>query len=341
MTRAGSLRSGTPAAQRPYTYNALGQRMKLTVGTAVTRYVYDGDRVLEETNDAGTVQARYTTAAGSYYAPLLHIWRVSDSLSRFPVYDLTGSARGLLDAAGGVTDTYTLEAFGKQRAGTGSTPNPYRFGGAWGYINGGSGLQQLGARFYWPDIGRFVSQDPMGDGMNWYRYAAGNPVVWIDPSGLVDWGRVARWIDCYASLAEQGALAWFDGVIPFGDPLANRLGLYDPSDPAFQFGRMMGGVSRDEMIAASGAANLTEWLSNWRMYEYGQRALPNEVYRQVAHLNPVARGIRLTEMFPGGAPDPGLLTYIKIGLTTGPTPPGGPIYAGLVHGGDRLASGRW
>lgn len=122
-----------------FVYSALGQRMKLTVSGVVTRYVYDGDpsaslgagRVLEETSDGGTVQARYTTAAGSYYAPLLHLWRVTGSLSRFPMYDLTGSARGLLDAAGAVTDTQTLEAFGKQRASAGTTPNPYRFGRAW------------------------------------------------------------------------------------------------------------------------------------------------------------------------------------------------------------------
>lgn len=55
-----------------------------------------------------------------------------------------------------------------------------------GYITDtpGSGLQQLGARFYWPEIGRFVSQDPIGDGMNWYAYAKNNPVVFIDPEGL-------------------------------------------------------------------------------------------------------------------------------------------------------------
>ncbi|MFB3882066.1 MAG: hypothetical protein ACE149_12435 [Armatimonadota bacterium] len=55
-----------------------------------------------------------------------------------------------------MTDTYSLELFGKPVSTTGTTPNPHRFGGAWGYINGGSGqagvsgLQQLGARFYWP-----------------------------------------------------------------------------------------------------------------------------------------------------------------------------------------------
>ncbi|MFB3883453.1 MAG: RHS repeat-associated core domain-containing protein [Armatimonadota bacterium] len=88
-------------------------------------------------------------------------------------------------AAGAVTDTYSLELFRKQRSSSGTTPNPYRFGGAWGYINGGSGLQQLGARFYWPDVGRFIQQDPIGEGMNWYGYARGNPVVASDPEGTV------------------------------------------------------------------------------------------------------------------------------------------------------------
>ncbi|MFB3883451.1 MAG: RHS repeat-associated core domain-containing protein [Armatimonadota bacterium] len=78
-----------------------------------------------------------------------------------------------------------IDTFGVARSSTGGTPNRYRFGGAWGYMNGVSGLQQLGARYYWPEIGRFISQDPIGDGMNWYGYAEGNPVVWVDPTGLI------------------------------------------------------------------------------------------------------------------------------------------------------------
>ena len=47
-----------------------------------------------------------------------------------------------------------------------------------------SGLLQLGARFYSPQIGRFIQQDPTGSGINWYTYAGNNPVVFIDPDGL-------------------------------------------------------------------------------------------------------------------------------------------------------------
>ena len=138
--------------------------------------------MLEETNDSGTVQSRYTTASPSYFSPLLHMWRTS-STSRFPLYDMTGSARELVDASGTVTDTYTLDAFGRQISSTGSTTNPYKYDAAWGYITDPSGFQQLGARFYWPEVGRFVQQDPIGSGMNWYAYVGGNPVVFVDPPG--------------------------------------------------------------------------------------------------------------------------------------------------------------
>jgi hypothetical protein len=37
-------------------------------------------------------------------------------------------------------------------------------------------------------VGRFIQQDPAGDGMNWYAYAGNNPVAWVDPEGLAyDW----------------------------------------------------------------------------------------------------------------------------------------------------------
>jgi RHS repeat-associated protein len=68
---------------------------------------------------------------------------------------------------------------------SGSTTNPYRYGAAWGYMTNPSGLLQLGARFYWPEIGRFIQQDPLGDLQNAYLYAGDNPVVSIDPAGLM------------------------------------------------------------------------------------------------------------------------------------------------------------
>ena len=43
------------------------------------------------------------------------------------------------------------------------------------------------ARYYHSELGRFVSRDPVGydaGDMNLYRYVYGNPVIFVDPSGL-------------------------------------------------------------------------------------------------------------------------------------------------------------
>ncbi|WP_068639417.1 RHS repeat-associated core domain-containing protein [Thauera butanivorans] len=53
------------------------------------------------------------------------------------------------------------------------------------YYDEETGLHYNRFRYYDPDIGRFVSQDPIGlaGGVNTYQYAP-NPVTWIDPLGL-------------------------------------------------------------------------------------------------------------------------------------------------------------
>ena len=39
-------------------------------------------------------------------------------------------------------------------------------------------------RYYSPSIGRFITEDPVQDEMNWYVYAGNNPIRYIDPNGL-------------------------------------------------------------------------------------------------------------------------------------------------------------
>ena len=41
----------------------------------------------------------------------------------------------------------------------------------------------LRARIYNPGTGRFATEDPARDGMNWYVYCGNNPVMFIDPTG--------------------------------------------------------------------------------------------------------------------------------------------------------------
>ena len=48
------------------------------------------------------------------------------------------------------------------------------------------GIYYAQARFYDAGIKRFIQEDPIKDGMNWYAYVGNNPVNKIDPTGLAD-----------------------------------------------------------------------------------------------------------------------------------------------------------
>ena len=45
-------------------------------------------------------------------------------------------------------------------------------------------LYYYNARWYDPETGRFVTEDPAKDGLNWYIYAGNNPVKYTDPTGM-------------------------------------------------------------------------------------------------------------------------------------------------------------
>ena len=60
----------------------------------------------------------------------------------------------------------------------------------------------LRARYYVPELGRFVNEDPALDGDNWYVYANNDPVNWIDPTGL--WGKKVHYDDTKKWAKEVG-----------------------------------------------------------------------------------------------------------------------------------------
>jgi RHS repeat-associated protein len=158
-----------------YEYNGVGAVSKLTAPDTSKWFSYG----YTNRNQLGSVvdQDSLTLSSFSYD-------KRADGTVRYPLYEGIGSVRRLMDGAATVTDSYTFDAFGYQPSSTGTTPNPYRYGAEWGYITDPSGLLQLGARYYWPEVGRFVSQDPIRDDASLYVYADGNPVASSDATGL-------------------------------------------------------------------------------------------------------------------------------------------------------------
>ncbi|MDA3812609.1 MAG: RHS repeat-associated core domain-containing protein [Spirochaetaceae bacterium] len=52
-------------------------------------------------------------------------------------------------------------------------------------IDWDNGLYYFNARWYDPQLGRFITEDPIKDGLNWFAYANNNPLRYTDPTGLV------------------------------------------------------------------------------------------------------------------------------------------------------------
>ena len=48
-----------------------------------------------------------------------------------------------------------------------------------------TGLSDYGFRDYSPAHARFITEDPIRDGENWFSYVGNNPVNWVDPDGLI------------------------------------------------------------------------------------------------------------------------------------------------------------
>ncbi len=163
-----------------FKYDPFGRRVQksFTVGstTTTTNYLYDGANVLEEVNNAGTLQARYTHSSG-IDEPLAE--KRGTTVSYYEA-DGLGSVTSLSNTSGTLANTYTYDAYGKLTASTGTVVNPFRFTGReW---DAETGLFNYRARYYDQNIGRITSEDPISfrGGINFFRYAGNNPVRLVD-----------------------------------------------------------------------------------------------------------------------------------------------------------------
>jgi RHS repeat-associated protein len=97
-----------------------------------------------------------------------------------------GSTNALVDAAGGVTAQTGYDAFGNQTAAL-----PTRYGYTGRERDDFTGLMHYRARHYSPELGRFISEDPIGlagGDINIYAYVGNSPTNYKDPSGLERYG---------------------------------------------------------------------------------------------------------------------------------------------------------
>ncbi len=160
-------------------YDALNRRSSksLAEGTP-TNYLYDGLNKVQEYSGT-TAAATYTTGLG-----IDETYTRADSTGTVNlIADGLGSTNSLTSNAGAIQTSYTYEPYGEtSQTGTASN-NDVQYTGR---ENDGSGLYYYRARYYSPGLKRFIAEDPigLGGGANIYAYVGGDPISYIDPTGL-------------------------------------------------------------------------------------------------------------------------------------------------------------
>ncbi|MEO5561284.1 MAG: RHS repeat-associated core domain-containing protein [Dokdonella sp.] len=172
-----------------FQYDPLGRRISKTIGGTVTTFLYDGQNSVQETRAPAIGAATLSSILSGL--GIDERYEQTDGASKeYFLTDALGSTVALTDASGSVQQTYAYEPYGEVSA-TGASTNPYQYTGR---ENDGTGLYYYRARYYSPNLKRFISEDPMGlsAGLNEYAYVRGNPLSFIDPFGLSEQNTVTR-----------------------------------------------------------------------------------------------------------------------------------------------------
>lgn len=280
-----------------YGYDPLGRRLFKRDAFGITRFVWDGPLLLSETRGAKTKTYIYEPDS---FVPLAQVngnfgkeadaeARISAELLYFHT-DHLGTPRELTDQQGNLRWAATYRAWGNvlrvevptppprttiplQKDEEKSVEQPFRFQGQ--YHDDETGLSYNRFRYYDPDCGRFVSQDPIGleGGINLYQYAP-NPITWVDPWGL----------DC-SSDAEK--LAKNLGAAPGVDHRAHHMVMSNSTDSRMEaLRKMMTKFGLDKNAAENGIwlpKNPAARLPGSKRTAHGCEGVHGDAYKQYVY----------------------------------------------------------
>jgi RHS repeat-associated protein len=207
VNRVTAVVKGTRRSE--FFYDGLGRRVRMVEREGATlvsdkRYIWDGGEIVEERDGVNTngVTKRYFGAGVQEVA-------ANATTNLFYSRDHLGSVREATDANGNLVARYDYDPWGRQTQVFGT----YR--ADWGYagyfVHRASKLNLTWYRAYDPDLGRWVSRDPIEEdgGLNLYEYVENNPINDKDPNGL--YGNKGRrgprfprpkWVDKYSKDAK-------------------------------------------------------------------------------------------------------------------------------------------
>jgi RHS repeat-associated protein len=175
------------AGDHDYTYNAENVRIRNLCEDEDTSYVYNTNCKLSQLlmKTTNNVVTKYVYGLGL-------IGEETNNVFKTYHFDSRGSTIAITDINGNVTDTFAYDTYGKQISHVGTSDIIFGYNGRDGVVTDNNGLIYMRARYYSPDMRRFINadttdvlEDAMYDinGMNLYVYCDNNPVMDRDDGG--------------------------------------------------------------------------------------------------------------------------------------------------------------
>jgi RHS repeat-associated protein len=173
-------------------FDAFGRRVWNWNGTTTNYFVYDGQQVIADLNSTGGLVRSYVWGPGIDNLLAMTVHTGTTAVTYYAIRDHLGSVQALADTNGVIAESYKFDAWGKLLGVFNGNGLPlaqsaigirYLWQGR--EYNYNTGMYFFRARFYDPNIGRWISNDPIGisRGLNQYMFCSDNPVNYIDPDG--------------------------------------------------------------------------------------------------------------------------------------------------------------
>lgn len=151
-------------------------RKSKTVDGTTTGYIWNGSNMVAETNGSNVIQNQYHYGVDGITTANINGTKL------YYLKDGHGNIMRTVEPDGTPNNYYIYDAFGNVLEKDYDDVNPFGYCGE--YLDSESGLVYLRNRYYDTTTGQFITEDPIKDGLNWYSYCSGNPVAFVDHSGL-------------------------------------------------------------------------------------------------------------------------------------------------------------
>lgn len=263
--RLSEVKDHSGATVATYYYDPFGRRLSKDVSGTKTYFMYTPQGLSGEYTESGSLIRGYGYKPGGHWTTDPLYLKTGNTRDKYYFYqnDHLGTPQKLMSTTGAIVWSAKYEAFGKANIDINLVENPLRFAGQ--YEDQETGFHQNRYRYYSPELGRYVTQDPIGlaGGINPFVYVYDNPLFDTDSWGLFNDGTKYG-----PEISPHRGHSDFYGSDRFDYVRYDHQGDTNPvyGDPAMHF-RERNKAIRDEIEAAINSCNKEDFEDVMHQYQ--------------------------------------------------------------------------